>query len=46
MKESLRKWEKPEITDLGSVKTVTKGGEEGDPKFLGSGDQFTNNLTT
>ena len=41
------KWINPEIMDLGNANDLIKGGEGGDPKFLGTGDEFAvNNLTT
>lgn len=40
-------WVKPEIKELGDLISLTEGGEGGDPKFLGSGDQFAvNDLST
>tara|TARA_B100002019_G_scaffold274202_1_gene270938 strand:- start:58 stop:201 length:144 start_codon:yes stop_codon:yes gene_type:complete len=40
-------WEEPTIKPLGDLVELTKGGEGGDPKFLGLGDQFAvNDLTT
>ncbi len=41
-------WIKPHIIELGSAKSLIKGGNEGsDPKIIGTGDQFAvNDLTT
>ena len=41
-----KKWEKPTIKELGKAKEIIRGGQPADPKFLGSGDQFTDSLTT
>ena len=46
-KKHKAEWINPEIKDLGKATDLIEGGEGGDPKFLGTGDQFAvNNLTT
>lgn len=41
------KWIEPQVKELGDILDLTQGGEGGDPKFIGAGDQFAvNDLST
>lgn len=41
------KWIEPQVVELGDILDITQGGQGGDPKFIGSGDQFAiNDLST